>query len=68
MTTMPVFTIKAKDRLALSALIAYRELCRAANLFDQTLEVGSAINEMRAWRDANPDMIKDPDHNHVPTK
>lgn len=64
--TMPVFTIKAKDRLALGPLRMYRELCRAAKLYDQAHQVDMAITEFAEWREQNPDAIKDPDHKHVP--
>lgn len=64
--TMPVFTIKAKDRLALGPIRVYRDLCRAAGLNAQAEQVNKAINEFIEWREQNPDAIKNPDHVHVP--
>lgn len=63
---MPQFTIKAKDGLALAAIRAYRELCVRVGLTEQAVEVGKALDEMRAWRDRNPFAVKMPDHAHVP--
>lgn len=68
MTTdpMPVFTIQAKDKLAVGALVDYKKLCLAADLHDQAAEVDEAIREMVAWADRNPRAMKWPDHDHVP--
>ncbi len=63
---MPVFTIKAKDLLALDAVYAYYRLCEDARLWDQAREVMKAYDEMREWRDRNPGLLKEPDHPHVP--
>lgn len=63
---MPFFVIKAKDRLALDAVRAYRNLCAAAGLDDQAFEVDEAINEIRAWQRRHPDEVRLPDHPHVP--
>jgi len=65
---MPVFTIKAQDRLALHALIAYREACFDAGIRSQALEVIKAIAEIASWQDRNLDKMKLPDHNHVPAR
>jgi hypothetical protein len=65
--TMPVFTIKAKDNLALEAICYYAHECRRRGLNDQADEVDKAIAEIQQWRAANPDVCKDPDHIHVPT-
>jgi hypothetical protein len=66
--SMPVFVIKAKDRLALETVGYYAMLCRWAGLPEQAAEVDKARAEMRAWRAAHPDQVKDPDHLHVPTQ
>jgi hypothetical protein len=63
---MPVFTIKAKDKLALKAVDAYRDLCLELGLYEQAAEVLLAYSEMSRWRDRNPDQVKLPDHAHVP--
>lgn len=63
---MPVFTIKAKDRFALDAVKAYRQLCVDAGLHNQAFEVSRAICEMIDWRDRNPKLVKTLDHRHVP--
>lgn len=64
--TMPVFTIKAKDRLAIAAVGAYRDLCVDEGLDNQAEEVGKAIDEMVAWRYEHEDLVQSPDHEHVP--
>lgn len=64
---MPVFTIKAKDLLAVEAIEAYRDLCVKYSLTDQADEVDEAIKEVAAWQQANPALTKMPDHCHVPT-
>lgn len=46
--TMPVFTIKAKDRLAIVAVAAYRDLCLDKGLDEQAKQVSLAIEEMIA--------------------
>lgn len=63
---MPVFTIKAKDRLALEAIRAYRRLCVEHGLTAQAREVGQAMHEMRSWQERNPDRLQLPDHAHIP--
>lgn len=63
---MPVFVIKAKDKLALRAVDAYRRLCKELGLDEQARQVAAAYNEMTEWRDRNPGEIKLPDHPHVP--
>lgn len=63
---MPVFTIKAKDRLAVRAVTHYAELCRDAGLETQAQEVEEAIAEMYAWRARHPKSVRLPDHKHVP--
>jgi hypothetical protein len=62
---MPVFTIKAKDNLAVKAVDAYRALCVEAGLTEQAGEVVKAIGEIIEWRLAHSALCKDPDHEHV---
>jgi hypothetical protein len=66
MSKMPEFTIKAKDEFAISTLIAYREECINFRLEDQAKEVQLAIEEMIDWRSDNPELVKYPDHKHIP--
>jgi len=63
---MPVFVIKAKDVLAVAAVEAYRILCRHSWNFAQAAQVQLALDEIQAWQDRNPDLVKAPDHRHVP--
>lgn len=63
---MPVFTILAKDKLALRTLAAYHLLCVELNLDSQALEVFKAMKEMSNWQKDNPELMKVSDHKHVP--
>lgn len=63
---MPVFVIKAKDRLAVSAVAAYRRLCEESGLTAQAAEVDKALLEIVAWRGRNEDQVQLPNHQHVP--
>lgn len=63
---MPVFVLKAKDRLAGPAVTAYFHSCLNAGLDGQAAEVSKAIDEFRGWQHRHPDAIKLPDHEHVP--
>lgn len=63
---MPVFTIKAQDKLATKAVRSYRNICIDAGLHEQALEVAGALVEMAAWRERHPELVKMPDHRHVP--
>lgn len=63
---MPVFVIKAKDRLATIAVGEYRGACNDFGLADQAAQVGRALDEFHAWRDRNPSLVQVPDHEHVP--
>jgi hypothetical protein len=65
-TVMPVFTIKAKDALAIRAVRYYKHLCEQAGLAHQATEVQRALDEMHVWRLNNRELIKEPDHVHVP--
>lgn len=63
---MPVFVIKARDDLAVATIEVYAGLCTAAGLDDQREQVDRALDEIRAWRAANPDECRLPDHTHMP--
>jgi hypothetical protein len=63
---MPVFTIEAKDALAVGTLYHYQRECRVHGLDDQAAEVGKAITEMYEWQNRHLDQVKLPDHEHVP--
>lgn len=63
---MPVFPIKAKDKLAVLGVNAYRGLCLEAGLTEQAAQVDLAIGELMRWRADHPDEMKFPDHRHVP--
>lgn len=63
---MPVFVIKGKDRLAPQAVNAYHALCRHFGLHDQAEQVLRARDEIDAWQERHPDLVKLPDHPHVP--
>lgn len=63
---MPVFTLKAKDKLALLAVQHYELLCRERGLDDQADEVVKAIDEMAEWRHRHRSLVRLSDHPHVP--
>lgn len=63
---MPVFTLKAKDKLALDVIRAYQVACDDEGLDAQADEVGKAIAEFEAWQGRNPGRLQLPDHSHVP--
>jgi len=63
---MPVFVIKAKDLLAMRAIEYYRRLCDQHGLCAQADEVYEALNEIAGWRQRHNDLVKLPDHKHVP--
>ena len=63
---MPVFMIKAKDKLAVKAVMAYRELCQDEGLAHQADEVLKAADEIDQWQGRNWSDVKLPDHDHVP--
>lgn len=65
---MPVFVLKAQDRLALNAIIDYYHHCIYDGLNDQAGEVAKAYNEFEAWRERNPERMKWPDHPHQPAR
>lgn len=63
---MPVFVIKAKDKLAITAIWYYEQLCVQQNLIEQADEVRKAREEMSDWQANNLDLLQMPDHKHVP--
>jgi hypothetical protein len=63
---MPVFVIKAKDGLAPRAVNAYLDLCEDGGLGAQAAQVALALDEIVEWRCRHPDLVKTPDHKHVP--
>jgi hypothetical protein len=64
--TMPVFTLKAKDDLALPTMRDYWHRCQRAGLTEQAAEVQKAIIEAFNWRSAHREQCQLPDHKHVP--
>jgi hypothetical protein len=64
-SAIPVFTIKAKDALAIEAIREYQAICRSRGLFEQAEQVELAIREMVEWRRENLTLLKMPDHEHV---
>lgn len=64
--SMPVFTIKAKDLLAIDVIDAYIALCYHRSLNEQAAEVWKAREEIRVWQEANPERLQLPDHPHIP--
>jgi hypothetical protein len=65
---MPVFVLKAKDELAVSAIEWYRTYCEDYDLHDQAEEVMKAITEFEEWQARHPEAMKLPDHPHVPAR
>jgi hypothetical protein len=63
---MPVFVIKAKDRLAAAAVEGYQRMCENAGLTEQASEVAKAVQEIRTWQQRHPERLQFPDHPHVP--
>lgn len=63
---MPVFTIQGTDQLAPDAVAAYQNLCVQAGLSDQANQVWLALGEIARWQSRHPDLVKLPDHKHVP--
>jgi hypothetical protein len=63
---MPVFVLKGKDALALATIAAYRQECFDSRLFEQAQQVNLAYREMASWQNRHRDLIKLPDHKHVP--
>lgn len=63
---MPVFVIKGKDLLAPDAIAAYQNACVARGLNEQAQQVWLALREVAGWQSRNPELVKLPDHQHVP--
>lgn len=63
---MPVFPLLGNDQLAPAAVNAYRTACALNNLTDQVHQVDLALAEMVDWQLRHPDLVKLPDHEHVP--
>jgi hypothetical protein len=63
---MPVFPLKAKDKLAVRTIESYRTYCEDEGLDAQADEVSKAIDEFEAWQARHPNAMKLPDHVHVP--
>lgn len=63
---MPVFTLKAKDMLAVRAIEAYIVACEDEGLQWQAEQVREALEEIEGWQRRNPDSMKLPEHKHVP--
>jgi len=66
--TEPRFVIRAQDTLAVRAVRAYLGLCLELGLDEQAAQVQAALDEIEAWRAANPDRVRLPDHTHVPAQ
>lgn len=65
---MPAFVIKGKDQLAPHAVLAYARLCHQAGLNDQAEQVMDAEQEITDWQERHPELVKEPDHQHVPAR
>ena len=63
----PQFPIIATDRFAIKTIDDYRRLCLAHGLREQADQVLLAIEEFSEWTKLNPELVKLPDHKHVPT-
>jgi hypothetical protein len=61
---VPVFTLLAKDQLAVDTVAYYQQQCRTHGLTGQAAQVGLALDEFAAWRQRHPDLVKVPDHRH----
>lgn len=58
----PVFVLRAKDRLAIETLVAYRQAVVATQGDTaHAVVVETVIANFQEWRRANPDLVKDPD-------
>jgi len=65
---MPVFVLKAKDVIAPGIVAAYARECTRYGLHDQAVQVELAYQEMAAWQARNFELVKMPDHEHVPAR
>lgn len=57
----PWFALRAKDRYAVDAVMAYAAICETNGLKDHAHRVRMAAMQMINWRSANPDKVKVPD-------
>lgn len=62
----PRFVIHGKDKLAFAAVRAYQVLCYESGLGAQADQVWFALREIEEWQQHHPDLVKLPDHQHVP--
>lgn len=63
---MPVFTIKAKDVLSIVTVEHYIDECEKLGLTYQAEQCRLALNEIKRWRNENAELVKVPNHEHVP--
>jgi hypothetical protein len=63
---MPVFVVKGKDLLAPDAIAAYQNACAERGLNEQARQVWLALGEVAGWQSRHPELVKLPDHPHVP--
>jgi hypothetical protein len=63
---MPVFVIKGKDQLAPDAVAAYQNACVKHGLSEQAKQASLALDEIARWQTRHPELVKAPDHKHVP--
>lgn len=54
----PLFILRAQDRKALPALMAYIQI---VDLLDHKASVMKSINDFRAFQEKNPERMKEPD-------
>lgn len=59
---IPIFVLTAKDLISVSAIIAYRDFCKAEECPQSHIsEIGTRIDEFRNWQIANSGKVKLPD-------
>jgi hypothetical protein len=59
---IPIFVFTAKDRIAVSTLQYYVQLCKAEECPESHIsEIKVRIGEFRNWARDNPDKMKNPD-------
>ena len=66
MDVMPVFTIKAKDALAVKVIGFYHDECDRYGLHEQAAQVDLALDEIVRWQADHPNEVRLPSHKHVP--
>ncbi len=57
----PWFALRAKDAMAVEAVLHYADVCEKAGLKDHAEGVRRSIQQMEEWRKANPQHVKMPD-------